>query len=179
MSSLEFDVFGVPESQGSVRGFARKGGKGVILTSDNDKLASWRQLVTVAAIQAKNEKPDGWVTLDGGVAVQVTFYMHRPQSEPKTIDTLPIRSKDIDKCLRAILDSLTNAAIIADDSRVVRCWPDQVFAVGPHLAKIYDPRYHRAEPGAHILVRSITREEMIPWHARPGAFQGVNEQDVT
>lgn len=143
---VEFDVYGIPESQGSARAFVR-GGKAVV-TSANDKLRPWRDLVTASAVAAKG---DGWAPFDKAVTLEVTFYLPRPKSAPKTRDILPVTGKDLDKMLRAVGDSLTNAAVVVDDSRITTIVTHKAYAVGPHL-KFYDPRIHRAEPGAHVLV---------------------------
>lgn len=147
---MEIDVVGVPETQGSARAFVR-GGRAVV-TSANQKLRPWRDLVTAAAVEAK---PEWWIPIDGPAVVEIEFFLPRPQTAPKTKDVLPFRGKDVDKLVRSILDSLTNAAVIVDDSRVVRLVASKRYAVGPHLAKIYTPGYDRAEPGCRIAVRTL------------------------
>lgn len=158
MRSLDFDIYGIPETQGSSRAFVR-GGRAVV-TSANMKLRPWREQVTAAAMAAK---PADWVPLDGAVRLEVEFYLPRPTSAPKTRDTLPIRGKDLDKMLRAIGDSLTNAAVIVDDSRITDIATHKRFAVGAHL-RFFDPEVHRPEPGARVLVSEIisfTRAELL------------------
>lgn len=149
--TLLVEAYGVPESQGSMRGFVR-GGR-AILTSDNTKLRPWRDAVTWAARDAVERI--AWVQVAGPVRADVTFWLPRPVSAPKTRDILPVKGKDVDKMLRSIFDSMTNAGVWVDDAQVCIGAYEKRYAVGPHLAKIYDPAIHRSEPGATIRITEM------------------------
>lgn len=115
---------GTPIPQGSSRAFVR-GGRAVV-TSANPRLRSWR-LDAAAAIQAAM---DGRAPLDGPISVRVFFYFARPDSHYGKRGLLPSAPEyhtvrpDLDKLVRAILDALTEAGAIRDDSRVasVTAW---------------------------------------------------------
>lgn len=111
---IEFFVEGEPVSQGSKNGFIR-GNRVVMVESGGAKLAKWRkQVATIASQEAADAKMELY---DGACAVDLTFYMPKPKSKPKT-QTLVSTKPDIDKLIRAVLDSLTGT-IITNDSRVV------------------------------------------------------------
>jgi Holliday junction resolvase RusA-like endonuclease len=148
---LTIEVYGIPETQGSTRSFVR-GGRAVT-TSDNSKLRPWRDTVTNATRDAVERR--GWRRSSAAVRVDVTFWLPRPASAPRTRDVWPAKGKDVDKMLRAINDSLTNAGAIVDDAQVCRGEFSKYYVVGPDLPKIYDPDFHRAAPGAVITVREL------------------------
>lgn len=56
------------------------------------------------------------VPLDGPIAVRMTFYQTRPRTVRRQAPTVP---PDVDKLCRAVADSLTQARVIVDDSRIV------------------------------------------------------------
>ena len=145
---LRIEAYGVPESQGSARAFVR-GGRAIV-TSANPKLRPWRESVTWAARDAIEAR--GWVQATGPMRAEVSFWMPRPKSAPKTRDILPVTGKDVDKMLRSIFDSLTNAGVWVDDSQVCGGSFAKRYVVGPDLPKIYDPNFHRSEPGASIVI---------------------------
>lgn len=150
--TLQVEVYGIPESQGSTRTFV-KGGKAVT-TSDNVNLRPWRESVTWAARDALTRDP-AWVQATGPVQVDTAFWLPRPLSAPKTRDVLPIRGKDVDKMLRAVFDSLTNAGVVVDDSLVCTGMFSKRYVVGPHLPKIYRPDFHRVAPGVTVVVTTM------------------------
>jgi Holliday junction resolvase RusA-like endonuclease len=151
MSRLVIVAYGVPETQGSVKGYVR-GGRAV-LTSDNAKLRPWRDTVTWAARDAVGAF--GWQQVAGAVRVGVTFWLPRPTSAPKTRDVLPVHGKDADKLLRSILDSLTNAGVWVDDAQVCAGEFTKRYVVGPHLPKIYRPGFHSLAPGVTVTVEEM------------------------
>jgi Holliday junction resolvase RusA-like endonuclease len=151
--ALTVEVFGTPESQGSVRGFVR-GGR-AILTSDNKALRPWREAVTWAARDAMESRE--WVRVDGPVRVTMSFWLPRPKNRPKTRDVLPTKGKDVDKMVRSIFDSLTNAGVWVDDAQVCAGEFTKRYVVGPDLPKIYRPDFHRTAPG--VVIRIETMDE--------------------
>jgi len=148
---LRIEVYGIPETQGSMRGFVR-GGRAIV-TSDNVKLRPWRESVTWAARDALGTSR--WEQVTGPVRVETVFWLPRPKSAPKTRDVLPIRGKDADKMLRSIYDSLTNAGVWVDDAQVCAGVFTKRYVVGPHLPKIYVQHFHRLEPGVSIVVSTM------------------------
>lgn len=153
MASLVVEAYGPPKTQGSSRAFVTKGGKAVV-TSDNKDLRPWRDTVAGAARDAMSARPD-WVRTAAPIFLTVTFWLPRPQSAPRTRDILPAKGLDADKLVRSVCDSLTNAGVWVDDSQVVDLRVLKRYAVGPDLAKIYIPGWHRAAPGASIIVEEI------------------------
>jgi Holliday junction resolvase RusA-like endonuclease len=103
---------GTPRPQGSIAFKGMRGNK-PILTSDNVNLAGWRAQVTAAARAAL---PSDWTPLDEPVAVSLDFRLPAPQRRRWW---LPAVKPDLDKLIRAVLDSLADAGVILNDSRVV------------------------------------------------------------
>jgi len=149
--TLRVEVFGIPESQGSMRAFVR-GGRAIV-TSSNENLRPWRESVTWAARDAMAGSE--WVQATGPMRAEVSFWMPRPKSAPRTRDILPVTGKDADKMLRSIFDSLTNAGVWVDDSQVCAGEFTKRYVVGPHLPKIYRPDFHRVEPGVTIRIEPM------------------------
>jgi len=162
MPTLVIEAFGSPQTQGSTRAFV-KGGKAIV-TSDNTALAPWRDTVTWAARNALTRE-SAWVQAAGPVRVDTTFWLRRPASAPKTRDILPVTGKDVDKLLRSILDSLTNAGVWVDDSRVCAGEFAKRYAVGPHLPKIYIEGFHWPQPGVRVVVTTIDETGIQPLDA--------------
>lgn len=103
---------GTPRPQGSIAFKGMRGNK-PILTSDNVNLSGWRAQVTAAALVAL---PPRWQPLDEPVAVACDFYLPSP-ARPRW--WLPAVKPDLDKLVRAVLDSLADAGVLKNDSRVV------------------------------------------------------------
>lgn len=101
---------GHPKPQGSKIAGRRKDGT-VFMREANSKARPWRNVVIEAL---SKEAPD---TLEGAVRVHAHFYMpmlKKPIPHPVTRS-----SYDIDKLSRNVLDALTIAGIVYDDSQVV------------------------------------------------------------
>lgn len=133
MSTITFDVDGLPVTQGSMRAFVRNGRP--ILTSDSgQKLKDWRTSIAYAAQVAR----DG-AFADSGVPVSVAlgFRLPRPKSAPKSV-LYPTKKPDLDKLIRAALDALT-MVVFKDDSQVVTLETTKRFAEGA--------------PGVSVVVR--------------------------
>jgi crossover junction endodeoxyribonuclease RusA len=113
MSKLTFTVFGTPAPQGSMKAFIPKGARFPVVTADNAKTKPWRQQVAGTALAEMSSQ--GWECRDsGGVNIEAFFYFERPKSVKGPLKTT---KPDIDKLIRAILDSLTGIAF-KDDSQV-------------------------------------------------------------
>ena len=83
----------------------------------------WRRLVSDAARRAIDST---FVLFTGPVALSATFYIPRPKSAPKSV-IVPITRPDLDKCLRGLLDSLSNV-LFRDDSQVFRVLCEKRYA---------------------------------------------------
>lgn len=116
-------VRGVPAPQGSHRAFVV--GNRAVITQDNKKTRPWRQSVQYAAVEALNGQPP----TRHPVHVDVTFALPRPRSHYRTgrnahllrdaAPAWPAGKPDVDKLLRACLDSLSDAGVWIDDAQVV------------------------------------------------------------
>lgn len=106
-------VPGKPQPQGSKKGFIINGK--VVLVESSKGLKPWRNKIrTIVQHSAEFRE------LSGPVHVSVSFYFKQAASNKTESHT---QKPDIDKCLRAVLDSLTGL-VYADDSQVVSvsCW---------------------------------------------------------
>lgn len=127
--SVEFCVEGVPIPQGSKT--VAKAGKKVWLRDANaTKLKPWREKVAAAA--------DLGISFDVPVVVRAVFYMPMPK-RPKF--TRPAVKPDVDKLARALLDGMTDAGLISDDSRVVR---------------LVAEKWYSESPGVSVTVREVS-----------------------
>jgi len=145
---IEFKVEGIPVPQGSPKIAKSKAGK-AFLIMDSKKLRVWREVVRVAAEKAvfgkritkvKPLKPGGvdrWVVYDEPVGVHVEFFF-TPPKKPRWPD--PAVKPDLDKLVRAVFDSLTDAHVLQDDSRVVSLHAEKSF---------------RSEPGVRVQVQGF------------------------
>ena len=141
---ITFIVRGLPVPQGSARGYYHAGH--VAITSDNRNLSAWRRLVSDVA--QHHAPPALW---EGPVTVLLEFRLPQPKSRPSfrgrgkerhPIIIYPDRKPDLDKLVRACLDSLTNV-ILRDDAQVVRLAASKGYGV----------------PGVRVSVARITDGE--------------------
>jgi len=116
----QFSVHGRPVPQGSVVAHVR-GGKASIHYASGSGLAVWRNMVSAAA-------RDAWTgdVYGGPITLTIDFHMQRPRNHYRNLqgdlrsaarDELPIVAPDLDKLVRAILDSLTGI-VYRDDGQV-------------------------------------------------------------
>ena len=114
---LEFRVFGLAQSKGSVKAFTPKGWSRPILTSTNRNLKSWQQLVSDRANDAIAQLPpsERALLLDG-VRLTVAFYLPRPKSLAKRV-TAHTKAPDLDKYVRGLCDALTRV-VFQDDAQI-------------------------------------------------------------
>lgn len=114
MSCIEFFCPGIPQPQGSKRGFVSPNGK-VSMVESAAGVKPWRSDVKVFAAEAMT----GHRLITGPVFLHCDFVMKRPMSTPKTRPTPPATKKpDLDKLLRAIGDAL-KGTVYAEDSLIV------------------------------------------------------------
>lgn len=103
---MRFSVDGVPAPQGS-KSVSRSGH----LYEANPRSREWRRLM-VDTIRAEH---DG-LPVDEPVNVVLDFRMPRPK---KPRFATPAVKPDLDKLTRNVLDALTDAGVLRDDSRVI------------------------------------------------------------
>lgn len=133
---IQFFAPGTPAPQGSKRHV----GHGRMVESSKS-LPAWRDTVAWAARQAMGHRP----TILTPVGVVIEFRFPMPKSARRTdreMGKVPRpRKPDVDKLSRAILDALTDAGVIADDSQVVVL-----------TATKWDVTEN---PGAHVVVSDV------------------------
>ena len=120
---VRFVAYGLPVPQGSKTAFPVRSALGrvsVALTDGRSKDAreqhkNWRFAVSMYAYAWIAQHP-GFTPLDQPVSLDITFYLHRPPSIPKS-RLLPDRKPDLDKLVRAVGDSL-KGLIYTEDSRI-------------------------------------------------------------
>jgi Holliday junction resolvase RusA-like endonuclease len=128
--TLTVEVDGLPVPQGSM--VALPGGRhSNVVPSNRVVLGPWREKVS-AAVSARMRMV-GAVMLDCPVVVDLEFWLPRPKGEPRR--PYPHVRPDIDKLVRAVLDSLSGTAIV-DDSRVVRLTAEKRYAAQKCGARI-------------------------------------------
>jgi crossover junction endodeoxyribonuclease RusA len=120
---LDISVPGLPKPQGSMKAF-KMGDRVRMVHNNHGDLATWRAAVTGAAAEAWGSQP----LLDEAVGLRLTFRLPRPASAPKK-RIYPDRLPDLDKLVRAVLDSLTGV-VITDDARVVSIEATKAYASG-------------------------------------------------
>ena len=98
------------------------------MVESNRKLPAWRKLVT-EKLEAANASCE---PLEGAVALDVMFFLPRPKSVTRAF---PSVKPDLDKMIRSINDSATDAGVVSDDSQVVeivayKCYADTELPAG-------------------------------------------------
>lgn len=134
---VPLDKNGYPMARGgrNADGSYRKGSVIVNITSDNANLKKWRTAVANAA----RRKWDTRAAIEGeSLRVEVCFFLKRPENHWRSgryahllkedAPAAPLTFPDVDKLLRAILDSLTGI-VYRDDSLVTSAPPEKRYAV--------------------------------------------------
>lgn len=126
---LTFHAAGEPVPQGSKKAWLDRKTHRVMMTEDQGtRHTAWRHIVSSAAAAAMNES-----TLTAPISVPVTvaltFHFHRgighygsgrnARVVKDSAPSHPSKPPDIDKLIRAVLDSMTDAMVWTDDSLVV------------------------------------------------------------
>ena len=116
-------VLGRPAPQGSKRYV----GKGRMVESSAG-VEPWREAVAmqVAGVM-RHERFEGF-GVHVPVTVSILFHLRRPVSLPRKI-TRHVRKPDLDKLVRATLDAMVTARLIADDGQVWEIRARKVYAV--------------------------------------------------
>jgi Holliday junction resolvase RusA-like endonuclease len=119
---LAFSCPGVPAPQGSKKAVRHRHTGRIMLLESSKRLHPWRESVAAAA---RAFRPAQEALLEGPLIVDVVFSMPRPKSHYRASGELkpsaprwPSSKPDVDKLVRAVLDSLTGV-VWRDDSQVV------------------------------------------------------------
>jgi len=126
--ALHVVVHGLPAAQGSkaFKGVNRSGR--AILVEQSKAVKPWRALVQASVETAMRATGDETLfPLLGPLGIELCFTMAKPKSAPKTRITYPITRPDVDKMVRACLDSITYARTWNDDSQVVELRAHKVY----------------------------------------------------
>lgn len=132
---------GRPAPQGSKRFIGTSPKQGGRFIEASKYLPAWRKAVTLAASEAMIEDFLGMMV--GPVELEVIFYLERPATIAQEKRFWPIKPPDVDKLIRGVCDSLTDAGAWEDDSQVVKVTGWKCYA---------DTR----EPGAFVKITSLS-----------------------
>jgi Holliday junction resolvase RusA-like endonuclease len=120
---IKFEVLGIPVPQGSKEGFYNPKLKRVMMVESNKKTQPWRDSVAAAAAQAY--PVEHFPVIRSAVDVTLFFFFPfraqdlKKDGTPRARGMVPKISKpDLDKLIRAVLDSITAAGVWIDDSIV-------------------------------------------------------------
>lgn len=102
-------IEGHPAPQGSMKHIGR--GR---LVPTSQRLVVWRKIMTAAA---RDALPRGWYPISSPISVEMCFYLPKGKSVRRAVPTTP---PDLDKLIRAVGDSFTNAGVWKDDSFIVK-----------------------------------------------------------
>lgn len=143
---IVFRVRGLPVAQGSPRIGRRGRSRGLrearpTIRKDSDALMAWRELVALVARRHRPPEP-----IDRPAVVHAVFTFPEPKRlrERVYVGGLLVKATkpDLDKLQRALGDSLVDAGILTDDSRIIG-WPAMP-------GKVYGP-----EPGVDVAVCAL------------------------
>lgn len=121
--TINFRVFGIPQTKGSTKAFMRPGMRFPVITNDNTKNKSWAAIVSG---EAQRYRPTA--LLEGPLRLDLWFHLKKPQSLPKRRPSWPTKKPDLSKVTRSVEDALTGI-IWKDDAQVVissqtKCYSD-------------------------------------------------------
>lgn len=122
---LRFVVVGLTQTKGSARSFVitpKDGGRPrAIVTNDNPKAKGWQATIAHCASLELLRTEHRGLHFDGGVALDVTFYLPRPKrwltKKYAGVDVPHITRPDADKALRVVKDALSRV-VWNDDAQV-------------------------------------------------------------
>ena len=143
-ANFSFTVFGVmPATQGSKKyvGTRRTASGNNIprIVESHPGLPKFRAAVSDACREAMLQFDD-FEVFEQAVKVKAVFYLPKPASS-KAEYPVNQRSGDLDKYLRALLDSVTKAGAWVDDSLVVEIEAYKIYATG--------------QPGVAVTISSL------------------------
>lgn len=135
-------VPGLPVPQGSIRAFQQKGMRFPKLTSTSKGLKEWRSMVSTALVSFLGNSKPPFQTITGPVAIELDFRLPKPKSAPKRKRTWPITRPDLDKLIRAVMDSLSGV-VVRDDSQITeivarKAWPETTPGVRIQIWEVSD-----------------------------------------
>lgn len=134
-------VYGEPTPKGSMKCIGRRGKVAHKLVEDDTSggRARWRDTLTAAArvLTTRITEP-----LDEHVTIGALFVLPRPAAARRRAFPNRRNTGDLDKLTRQLLDALTDAGVLNDDSRVVAL----------QVAKVYENPDRR--PGVTVYVAS-------------------------
>jgi Holliday junction resolvase RusA-like endonuclease len=136
-AELVIRAIGTPAPQGSFFAIIVRGRAQVV--ADNKATGPWRKAVKQAAENAM--RAADWLPLNEATEVQIVFVLPRPAAAKGR--AWPAVRPDLDKYVRSTFDALTEAKVIADDSRIVKITAEKVYG---------EP----GQVGARILVRAMS-----------------------
>lgn len=118
--SLSFFVPGFPETQAGMRQITTANGRTALVTTGSNGLDAWRRKVTNACNLSRLAQRHE--SLHGPVILRLQFWLPQPHSRPaadrhRGIGHSTVKP-DIDKLVRAVQDSLTDAGAYHDDALV-------------------------------------------------------------
>lgn len=124
--SVSFFVHGRPAPKGSYR----RGRHGAIIPASK-YLAEWSE-----AVEARAKIHAGDSPISGPVMLQADFLLARPKGHFHTSGQLAARAigsyprrPDLDKLLRATMDALVSAGLLADDSQILEIHASKRYAI--------------------------------------------------
>lgn len=143
-ASFSFTVFGVmPATQGSKKYVGTRrtanGNNIPLIVESHPGLPKFRSAVAEACREAM-QQIDDFEVFEQAVKVTAIFYLPKAKSV-RAEYPVNQRSGDLDKYLRALLDSITKAGAWVDDSLVVEIEAYKLYAV--------------AEPGVAVTIKSL------------------------
>lgn len=137
-TTISFEANGEPMPQPRPRAFKTPSGQ--VRVYDPSTAEGWKSQIAVAAKPFVPFPP--W---EGPISIEVQFRFSRPKNHFKSNGDLKSNApywrsgrKDLDNCLKAVMDALTNIGVWKDDGQVVIL----------NASRIYD----HASPGATITV---------------------------
>ncbi len=128
MTRLEFVVWGTAVPKGSARAFVPKGWKRPIITTDNNSLKAWEQVVRaeLQRVMAESDRTLLMTLFDAPVFVRCVFHLPRPKSLPARVRH-HVKRPDVDKLARGLIDALRGVAF-RDDVQVAALHAYKVYA---------------------------------------------------
>lgn len=129
---IRFFVVGTPAPQGSKKAVPVKGGRTVLIETNDARKKAWRTEVADAIAGWKEAHPDEVAAcpLTGPLFLSVTFYFHRPASVSVKKRPYPTVKPDVDKVVRSIMDCLKINGLIGDDALVIDLHAKKRYRVG-------------------------------------------------